>query len=127
MEIKKYREYLHSRNVPGDKTEKILALIGDFIQFFTDCGSKETAKTAGKVEVARYARKLIAEGRNTLENFSILRDYAVWLGNRKLYVALIEVMDCHNALEVLAAEVEKRYGRKTGSWKTLRLIPLTSS
>jgi len=62
--------------------------------------------------VEKFARKLVAERRNTLENFSFLRDYTDWLGYRKLYVAIIEVMDCHNALEVLADEIEKRHGRE---------------
>ena len=110
MKIEGYREYLQGRDIPADAIEKQISIIGDFVTFLTDLGLKET--TAGKEEVERFARRLIADGRNTLENLSSLCDYADWLGHRTLYVALIEVMDCHNALEVLADEIEERHGRE---------------
>jgi hypothetical protein len=112
MKTKEYTEYLRGQDVPEDAIEKRLAIIGDFVKFLADPGSKEDMATAGKEEVERFARELIAAGSNTLENFSSLRDYANWLGQRRLYVALIEVMDCHNALEVLADEIEERHGRE---------------
>lgn len=112
MKIDEYREYLQEQNIPDDAIEKQQAIIGDLVNFLTDLGLKETAATAGKKEVERFARKLIAVGRNTLENFSALCDYADWLDHRKLYVALLEVMDCHNAMAVLADEVEERHGRE---------------
>ena len=67
---------------------------------------------AGKAEVERFARELVAEGRNILENVSFLCDYADWLGHRELYVALVELTDCHNALDVLANEIEERHGHE---------------
>jgi hypothetical protein len=111
MKIEEYREYLQGQNVPDDEIEKHMAIIGDFVEFPTDLGLKEATATAGKEEVERFARQLVAEGRNTLENFSALCAYTNWLGQRQLYVALIEVMDCHNALAVLADEIEERHGR----------------
>lgn len=110
MKIEKYREHLQRQDILGDAIEKQMAVIGDFVKFLTDLGLKETTATVGKEEVERFARKLIAEGRNTLENFSFLCDYANWL--RKLYVTLIELMDCYNALEVLADVIEERHGRE---------------
>jgi len=114
MKIEEYREYLQGKDLPDDVIEKQQAIIGDLINFFTDLGLGEDTATAGKAEVERFARKVIAEGRNTLENFSALCDYADWLGHRKLYVALLEVMDCHNAMAVLADEIEERHGREIG-------------
>jgi hypothetical protein len=112
MKIEEYREYLQRQDVPGQAIEKQMAIVGDFVKFLTDLGLKETATTAGKKEVEKFARQLVAEGRNTLENFSFLCHYTDWLGYRKLYVALIELTDCHNALEVLADEIESRHGQE---------------
>jgi hypothetical protein len=112
MKIEEYREYLQRQSIPDDAIEKQVAIIGDFVNFLTDLGLKETSASAGKEEVDKFARQLIAAGRNTLENFSLLRDYADWLGHRKLVVALIELMDCHNAMEVLADEIEARHGQE---------------
>jgi hypothetical protein len=112
MNIEEYREYLKGQDIPDDTIEEHTAIIGDFVKFLTEFGLKETTATAGKEEVERFTRKLIAEGRNTLENFSRLCDFTNWLGHRQLYVALIEVTDCHNALEVLAEKIEERHGRE---------------
>jgi hypothetical protein len=112
MKLESYREHLQGQGTPDDAVEKQMTIIGDFVEFLTALGLKGTAAAAGKEEVESLSRKLIAEGRNTLENFSLLCGYANWLGQRKLYVALIEVMDCYNALEVLAGEIEERHGRE---------------
>ena len=124
MKPEEYREYLRGRAIPDDAIEKRLAIIRDFVEFLADLGCEENAATAGKEEAERFAHKLITAGSNTLENFSSLRDYAGWLGQRKLYVALIEVMDCHNALEVLADEIEEKHGREVRDRIFSEALPL---
>lgn len=111
MKIKEYREHLQVQGGRKDVIEEQMVIVADFIGFLTQPGVKAIPDAAGKEKVECYAKKLIAEGRNSLGNFSALCDYCDWLGQRKLYVALIEITDCHNALEVLADEIEKRYGQ----------------
>lgn len=112
MKLQEYRMYLQGQDIPRDVIEQQMILVGDFVKFLMNLGLKETAATAGKAEVGRFARQLIVAGRNTLENFSLLCDYAHWHGYRELYVALIEVMDCHNALEILADEIERQHSEE---------------
>lgn len=112
MKIEEYREFIQMQGMSDDAIEERMVIIRDFLEFLTHLDLKVNTTLAGKDEVDRFARKLIIEGRNTLENFSFLRDYADWLGDRCLYVALIEVMDCYNAMEVLSYEIEKRHGRE---------------
>ncbi len=108
MKVEEYREFLQDQGTSDDAIEGRLAIIRGFVEFL---GPQESILSAEKDDVDGFARKLIAEERNTLESFLFLRDYADWLGQRKLHVALIEVMDCYNALDVLANEVETRHGR----------------
>jgi len=112
MKHQEFRICLQEKGIPEGAIEQQMTLVGDFVKFLAELGFHETTTTAGKAEVEEFARKLIVEGRNTLENFSLLRDYTHWLGHRSLYVALIEVMDCHNALEVLADTIERRHNRE---------------
>lgn len=105
MNTAAYKAHLQGQGIPDDVLEGKIAVIEDFARFLSDSDSN------AKEVVEKFAHKSIAEGRNTLENFSTLRDYTDWLGNRPLYVAWIEVMDGHNALEVLADEIEKRHGQ----------------
>jgi hypothetical protein len=111
MVYREYSEYLRGQDVPADAIEKQMAIVEDFVGFLTEPGLKEIPASAGKDDVERFARKLIAESRNSLENFSHLSDFFHWLGHRKLHVAFLEVMDCYNALEVLAEKIEKEHGQ----------------
>ena len=108
MSTERYAEFLQGKDVARDEIEKRMALACELIDFLADRGG---IGTAGKEQVEEFAQKLIAEVRNSGDNFSYLCDYAAWLDQRSLYVALIELMDCCNALEVLANEVEVRHGR----------------
>ncbi len=108
MEIENYREYLLEQNVSGDAIEQQLTLISDLIHFLE---VEESSVTTIKEAVERFAQRLIAEGRNTLVNLSILYKYAAWGGHRALYVALLELIDCHNAMAVLADTVTERHGQ----------------
>ncbi len=112
MKIGDYREYLQRQAIPGDAIERRISIVEDFEKFLTHPKVKETIATAGKEVMEKFAQILIAEERNTMENFSALCDYADWNGQRKIYVALIELMDCHNAMAVLADEIEERHGRE---------------
>jgi len=108
MKTEAYREHLREQGLAGGEIEKRLVLIEDFVDFLKYPG----LENAGKAQVEDYAHKLIVEGRNSLENFSALSTYTHWLGQRKLYVALVELMDCYNAMEVLAARIEEKHGRE---------------
>lgn len=112
MKIKEYEEYLKQQGIPSEKIENRMSIIGDFVKFLTDLGFNENIDAAGKEDVDKFMHILIKDKRNTLENITCLGDYAYWIGYRKLYVALIEVMDCHNALDKLVYEIEKKHGKK---------------
>jgi hypothetical protein len=99
MRLAEYQEYLQGQDIPIGTIEKRMVMVADFARFLIALGLKDTS-TAGKEVVERFVRQLIAERSDTLENLSNLCDYADWLGYRKLYVALVEVVDCHNAMEV---------------------------
>ncbi len=110
MSLEAYERHLRGRGIPEADAARQLALIRDFDGFLgSEAGPG--AQAAGKAEVEKFARELIAEARNTLDNFSALSDYAGWAGRRPLHVAWIELMDCHNALAVLAAEIERSHGK----------------
>jgi hypothetical protein len=109
MGVWEYRKHLEEKEVPGWMAAAVLAVVEDFSAFLDGAGKAES--DAGMPEAEQFAGRLIAGGRNTPENFATLRDYAGFSGNRNLHVAWIELMDCRNALDVLAGEIEGRHGR----------------
>ncbi len=112
MQPEALSRHLQGLGIPEAEAAKRSAVIEAFGRFLESREGMDV-RSAGKPEAEKFAGILVAEGRNTLENISYLRDWAGWLGNRALYVGWIELMDCHNALEVLAAEIERRHGRDT--------------
>jgi hypothetical protein len=82
MRLEAYREHLQEQNVPDGAIEKRMAIVEDFARFLMALGSEDAIANAGKEDVERFAQPLVAEGRNTLENLTSLRDYAHWLGYR---------------------------------------------
>ena len=112
MKLQEYRTFLQGQGSPDDAIKQQMMVVGDFVKFLQELGPAKAITTAGKGEAEQFARRLIDERRNTLENFSALCKYADWLGHRQLYVALIELMDCHSAMAVLADEIEERHGQE---------------
>ncbi len=111
MKLEAYERYLRGQGISEEGVEKRLKVVRDLGRFLECMGGRDL-QSAGKEEAEKFARRLIKEGRNTLENFSALSDYAGWAGDRPLHVAWIELVDCHNALAVLMREIETRHGRE---------------
>lgn len=110
MKLDGYREHLRDQGTPEDETERRMAIARDFVAFLAAGDDLEIPATARRDPVERWARKLIGEGRNTEGSFSAASDFAGWLGDRSLYVAILELTDCYNALEVLADTIAARHG-----------------
>lgn len=109
MKIKEYSVFLREHETP-DIDERI-AIIEDMIGFLEETGITDIAE-AGKEQISAYAKKLIDEGRNSLGNLTYLCEYFDWLGFHKPQVAFLEIVDCHNAMEILAHGIEKEHGRE---------------
>ena len=65
---------------------------------------------AEKADLERYAKRMIAQGSNTIQNFDTLSEYALWSGLRAQYIALVEITDCYQGIEKLMETVERQHG-----------------
>ena len=116
-----YADHLRGKGVPEAEIAEKLLVVRAFEAGLFTLGT--AIETAGKPEVDRHARRMIADGSNTLENFEILQSYALWRGLRPLYVALVEVTDCHNGMETLAEILETLYGADVRAKVFLEPLP----
>lgn len=112
MRLDEYSGHLRGLGIPEPAVLRQRTVIEDWCRYLETAGLKAML-AAGMPEAQIFAKQLAAGGRNTPENFSALADFSAWLGGRKAHVAWIELMDCHNALEVLAGEIERKFGRET--------------
>lgn len=105
-----FREYLIQKGVTGQALEEQMNMADDFHAFLSSKDTQEIAPDAGKEAVEQFTRQLIADGHNREEYFYTLIRYAHWIGHRSLYVALLELIDCSNAMEVLGEIIEEKHG-----------------
>ncbi len=110
-QVDAHRQHLHELGHTDDDIARRMGMIAEF-QTVVAGPDGGIPSTAGRKEVEGFARLLVEQGRNTVAAFSALRDYADWLGHRSLTVASSELMDCHNALDVLASVIDKDHGRR---------------
>lgn len=114
--LAEYLQYLQRQTAPATNLAECVALAEDFSCFLSLPQVQKMG--TGKEQVEQFARERIETGRNTPENFRLLADFTNWLyltkrlPSRELYVAWIEVMDCHKALEVLADHIEDHHGQE---------------
>ncbi|MBN1777910.1 MAG: hypothetical protein JW811_07285 [Clostridiales bacterium] len=108
MKAKDFADYLRTRNMDETEIKEQLAAVQAFEGWLSEQG--EELATAGKETINRYAGQMIRDGSNTLSNFYALCRYAWWSGLRPQYVALVEVTDCDNGMEVLRDAIKKRHG-----------------
>lgn len=108
MKAEAYAEHLRAQGISEagikERTAAIQAFEEGLKALQTDIAS------ADKETIGKYAKSLIAEGNNTPETFDALCAYTLWRGLRAQYVALVEITDCHNGMDVLRDAIEKRHG-----------------
>ena len=108
MQTNAYREYLLARGASQMETAKRLSVIQAFETWLQS--HKLSIQNAGKNDVRQYTDHLIATGGNTVETFDAFSEYAYWRDLRRLYVAFVEVTDCHQAMDVLRDTISRRHG-----------------
>lgn len=108
MDHNAYEKYLGGRGFEKDSIQKQLQAVEAFEGWLSAQGT--ALEDAGKDIVDRYAGRMIAEGSNTLETIYGLCRYAYWRGLRPQYIALLELTDCHNGMEVLQNVIAERHG-----------------
>ncbi len=103
-----YGEVLRARGAADAQIETAIRCIRALETGLREQGTELAA--AGKKDIGRYAARMVANGTNTPENFDTLIGYTLWRGLRPQYVALLELVDCHNAMETLRSIIAKRHG-----------------
>lgn len=108
MDYQGFRTMLQKRNVPDEKIEAAIALVGHFEDSVADIGDMPIPEAAWA-----FSERLIQEGQNTEDNYLALARYGVFTRNNALYIAILELLDgeeaqrnfYHKVAEVFGAEV----------------------
>lgn len=101
MDEKGYTEYLTDREqpIPEDEIEQAILIVRQFEAFAE--GRGKTLETAGFHELNAFSRVLIGEETNTYENYVALSRYGYFVKNLNLYLAVLELLDGAEVMNVL--------------------------
>ena len=113
MDREGYRKYLTDREqpLPEEKIGQAIQMVERFEEFIRM--SKKTLETATAAEVSMFSKILIEEKLNTYDNYVALSRYGYFLGNMDLYLAVLELLDGAEVMDVL----RERLGEAVGEAK----------
>lgn len=110
MDIAGYHRYLTDREhpVPEEEIERVIPMIQRFEEFARQRG--ETLKTAGSTELNEFSKILIQEQANTYQNYVALLRYGYFSKNLDLYLAVLELLDGAEVMDVLHERLTEMVG-----------------
>jgi len=109
-----YRKYLTDREqpVPEEKIGPAIAMVERFEEFLKE--SKRNLQTATSLEVNKFSKMLIEEGINTYDNYLALSRYGYFVKNMNLYLAVLELIDGAEVMQVLRERLGETVGESKG-------------
>ncbi len=107
MDQQGFRTMLQKRNIPEDKIEAAIALIGHFEEFLADMGDMPITEAAWA-----FSERLIQEGQNTEDNYLALARYGFFTQNNALFVAILELLDGEEAQRNFYRKVAEVFGEE---------------
>jgi hypothetical protein len=98
MDREGFRQMLHERKIAEDQIEQHIALAESFEAWLQSRGIEGPPAAA---DVRAFSDLLVAEWRNSYENYLALARYSRFLKDNAAYVAVVELVDGSEALERL--------------------------
>ena len=111
-----FREFLQERNISEDQIEQFVSIAEKF----------EGSQSHTADGVRAFSAMLIEKGLNVLDNYRALALYGRFLGNKEIYVAVVELVDGVEALDNLYDKVGASVGeaQRDEIFKGIELPPL---
>jgi hypothetical protein len=108
-----YRRYLTDREqpIPEEKIGPAIEMVERFEEFIKK--TKKTLETATSSEVNKFSKILIGEELNTYDSYVALSRYGYFVKNLDLYLAVLELIDGAEVMDVL----RERLGETAGETK----------
>ena len=119
MDREGYRKYLTDREhpIPEDEIIEATKMVEKFEEFLKQFG--KTLDLASAVEVDKFAKLLIKDELNTYTNLAALSRYGYFIKNMNLYLAVLELFDGAEVMNVL----NERLGELVGETKRDEILP----
>jgi len=121
MDQEGFRNYLQTRQMAADKIEPSVLLVERFETFLQEAGQPPNGNS-----VRAFSTHLIRENLNTFDHYLALARYGQFIKNYAIYIAVVELLDGHEALENLYKKLGEAVGehQRDEVFKDIDLPPL---
>lgn len=101
MDKEGYRGYLTDRDqpIPEEEIVEAIKMVEKFEEFLKQFD--KTLETASSTEAHKFSKVLIEEGHNSWTNYAALTRYGYFIKNMDLYLAVFELLDGAEVMDVL--------------------------
>jgi hypothetical protein len=107
MDQQGFRSYLQTRQMPADKIELSVSIVERFESFL-----QETDHLPDGDGVRTFSARLLREHLNTFDHYLALARYGQFTKNYAIYIAVVELLDGHEALENLYNRLGEAIGER---------------
>jgi hypothetical protein len=122
MDTDAFRRFLEERKTPAEQIAPYIAMAEEFEAFIRQAGRDEP--TAADVRI--FSARLMAGRRNTWDNYLAVLRYARFVKSNAAVVAVLELLDGTEAMQVLYEKMGQELGEKSRDrlWQDIPLPPL---
>lgn len=126
MDKSGFGDFLQTRELSEDQIEQSMSIVERFESFVEEFDRARTLKTSTTEDIRAFMAILIKENSNSYDNFLALARYAYFVENVDVYLAILELIDGGNVMDVLYENLGKLVGeeRRAEVFEGIELPPL---
>ena len=126
MDKSGFGDFLQTRELSEDQIEQSMLIVEKFESFVEELDRARTLKTSTTEDIRAFMAILIKENSNSYDNFLALARYAYFVENVDVYLAILELIDGGNVMDVLYENLGKLVGeeRRAEVFEGIELPPL---
>ena len=117
-----FRKHLQEREIPEEKIKKSVLAVEEFETALKTFDKSATLETATSEDMRRFSKRMIDEGQNTYDNYVALARYGYFIINNEIYVAVMELLDGSNVLDIFYEKLGNWVGLFRSDWSHLKMI-----
>jgi hypothetical protein len=110
LEEKGFKDFLIKRKLDQETIHANIKMVKEFETFLKKKSPRKNTRNAASLDLQSFVRHLIKNRMNTWDNLLALLRYARFLDNRKVEVALLELLDGSDVFENLSNTLKQSVG-----------------
>ena len=111
MNLDRFKQYLQKQNLDENKIDNAMEVLKEFSEFISkQNGSLEKATYN---DLHRFSSYLVANKRNSYENYVYLLRYGHFMKNDQLIIAFMEILDGGEVMFNFSNRLKAEFGEKT--------------